>query len=385
MDLLDIIKGGAGIVKDVFDFGKDIFGSDAGKLGLAALAAQQAAKERLPEMGGGTKLAYPGPAQLTRTMGVHPTLGTPLAYYDYGPPIQAVGPTAATAATGEEERAALERLIAAGGLGQDADGPSATNTPGTPMENPQTGILDSQGVPLTVGDLVGQVVNVGSMLTNPLGFALQAAAGKLPGTVVKGMMTPVVTINPQAIALAEMLGVSVNTAQGFLDLGFGSPGSTTEQSTVGMDMFGPDGPGGAAGAGPGADSSDSSAGDISGAGLGWAKGGPVAQYAAQGGLMHAYAHGGHVNMEDGGFVLTKRAVDGAGGPRGLAALVPGAQPIRGPGTGTSDSIPATIHGAKGQTPARVSNGEAYVPRDTVQRMGGARQMYNLMNNLQRRA
>jgi hypothetical protein len=113
--------------------------------------------------------------------------------------------------------------------------------------------------------------------------------------------------------------------------------------------------------------------------------GPLAQYAANGGLMHAYAHGGHVNMEDGGFVLTKRAVDGAGGPRGLAALVPGAQPIRGPGTGTSDDIPATIHGAKGQTPARVSNGEAYVPRDTVQRMGGARQMYNLMNNLQRRA
>ena len=113
--------------------------------------------------------------------------------------------------------------------------------------------------------------------------------------------------------------------------------------------------------------------------------GPLAQYAAQGGLMHAYAHGGHVNMEDGGFVMTKRAVDGAGGPRGLAALVPGVRPIRGPGTGTSDSIPATIHGAKGQTPARVSNGEAYVPRETVQRMGGARQMYNLMNNLQRRA
>lgn len=112
--------------------------------------------------------------------------------------------------------------------------------------------------------------------------------------------------------------------------------------------------------------------------------GPVAQYAANGGLMHAYAHGGHVNMEDGGFVMTKRAVDGAGGPRGLAALVPGVRPIRGPGTGTSDSIPATIHGPRGQTPARVSNGEAYVPRETVQRMGGAQQMYDLMNNLQRR-
>ena len=113
--------------------------------------------------------------------------------------------------------------------------------------------------------------------------------------------------------------------------------------------------------------------------------GPIAKYAAQGGLMHAYAHGGHVNMEDGGFVMTKRAVDGAGGPKGLAALVPGVRPIQGPGTGTSDSIPATIHGPRGQTPARVSNGEAYVPRETVQRMGGAQQMYDLMNNLQRRA
>jgi hypothetical protein len=107
--------------------------------------------------------------------------------------------------------------------------------------------------------------------------------------------------------------------------------------------------------------------------------------AAQGGLMKAYRQGGHVNMEDGGFVMTKRAVDGAGGPRGLARMLPGARPIRGPGTGTSDSIPATINGPRGQTPARVSNGEAYVPRRTVQNAGGAQQLYDLMNNLQRRA
>jgi len=120
--------------------------------------------------------------------------------------------------------------------------------------------------------------------------------------------------------------------------------------------------------------------------------GPIAQYAANGGLMQAYATGGvtgthrrPMQMEDGGFVMTKRAVDGAGGPRGIAQMLPGARPIVGPGTGTSDSIPATIHGPRGQTPARVSNGEAYVPRETVQRMGGAQQMYDLMHNLQRRA
>lgn len=113
--------------------------------------------------------------------------------------------------------------------------------------------------------------------------------------------------------------------------------------------------------------------------------GPVAQFAAQGGIMQAYAQGGPVAMEDGGFVMTKKAVDGAGGPRGIQSLLPGARPIRGPGTGTSDSIPAYIRGRNTVTPARVSNGEAYVPRRTVQQAGGSRQLYNLMNMLQRRA
>ena len=116
--------------------------------------------------------------------------------------------------------------------------------------------------------------------------------------------------------------------------------------------------------------------------------GPIAKYAAQGGLMQAYAQGGSVRpfpMQDGGFVMTKRAVDGAGGPQGLAQLLPNARMIRGPGTGTSDSIPATIQGRNGVTPAKVSNGESYVPPEGVEQAGGAQALYNLMNNLQRRA
>jgi hypothetical protein len=116
---------------------------------------------------------------------------------------------------------------------------------------------------------------------------------------------------------------------------------------------------------------------------------PVPQrMAAQGGLMQAYRQGGSVRpfpMQDGGFVMTKRAVDGAGGPRGIGALLPAVRPIRGPGTGTSDSIPATIRGRNGVTPAKVSNGEAYVPPQAVRQAGGAQQMYALMNRLQRRA
>lgn len=109
--------------------------------------------------------------------------------------------------------------------------------------------------------------------------------------------------------------------------------------------------------------------------------GPVARYAASGGIVNAYANGGATQtfpMQDGGFVMTKRAVDGAGGPQGMKRQIPEAVPIRGPGHGTSDSIPAYIEGQNGTVPARVSNGEMYVPpgRDT-------RGLYALMRALEK--
>lgn len=113
--------------------------------------------------------------------------------------------------------------------------------------------------------------------------------------------------------------------------------------------------------------------------------GPIAQYAAQGGIMHAYAHGGQVKpfpMQDGGFVMTEDAMKGAEKtvPGGIYALLPETEPIIGPGTGKSDSIPAYIRGRNNVTPARVSNGEGYVPpgRNT-------KQLYALMKSLERRA
>ena len=111
--------------------------------------------------------------------------------------------------------------------------------------------------------------------------------------------------------------------------------------------------------------------------------GPIAQYAANGGVMHAYAQGGAVRpfpMQDGGFVMTKRAVDGAGGPQGMRQRIPEAVPIRGPGHGTSGSMPAFIQGPNGRTPAKVSNGEMYVPpgRNT-------QALYALMRAMERKA
>jgi hypothetical protein len=105
-------------------------------------------------------------------------------------------------------------------------------------------------------------------------------------------------------------------------------------------------------------------------------------YAAKGGEMHSVPE-----LEDGGFVLTKKSVDGMGkgdnkrGQRAAAAGL-GAIPIKGPGTGTSDSIPTTIDGKR---PALLSNGEAYVPRDQVKRRGGAKKFYALMKQAEREA
>ena len=105
-------------------------------------------------------------------------------------------------------------------------------------------------------------------------------------------------------------------------------------------------------------------------------------YAAKGGEMHSVPQ-----LEDGGFVLTKRAVDGMGkgsnerGQRAAAAGL-GAIPIKGPGTGTSDSIPTSIDGVR---PAKVSNGEAYVPRKRVKQAGGAKRLYALMRQAEQDA
>jgi len=116
---------------------------------------------------------------------------------------------------------------------------------------------------------------------------------------------------------------------------------------------------------------------------------PVIGYTASGEKIYQnrFAKGGVPMLEDGGFVLTKKAVDGLGkgsnkkgqkaASRGLGAI-----PIKGPGTGTSDSIKTSIEGKR---PALVSNGEAYVPKKQVAKRGGAKAFYALMSKAEKQA
>jgi hypothetical protein len=98
---------------------------------------------------------------------------------------------------------------------------------------------------------------------------------------------------------------------------------------------------------------------------------------------------GGVNMQDGGFVVPADTVSHFGNgstDAGLKLLNSrlGAKPIKGRGDGMSDSIPAMINGKQ---PARIADGEAYVPPEMVKKIGkgsskaGAKRLYNMMDKV----
>ena len=99
---------------------------------------------------------------------------------------------------------------------------------------------------------------------------------------------------------------------------------------------------------------------------------------AMGGLT-AFNSGG---LQDGGFVLPADVVAHLGNgstTAGYKVLAKGlgARPIKGKGDGMSDSIPTTIDGKQ---PARVADGEAYVPAEKVKEVGPKR-LYKMMEKV----
>jgi hypothetical protein len=95
-----------------------------------------------------------------------------------------------------------------------------------------------------------------------------------------------------------------------------------------------------------------------------------------------FAQGG---LADGGFVVPADVVSHLGNGSTDAGLKHlhksmGAKPIRGAGDGMSDSIKTTIDGKQ---PARIADGEAYIPPHAVQQRGGAKNLYNMMNKVRK--
>jgi hypothetical protein len=100
-----------------------------------------------------------------------------------------------------------------------------------------------------------------------------------------------------------------------------------------------------------------------------------------------FARGGVPKLEDGGFVVPADVTFYLGnhntekGQQRLAQMY-GGQPIKGPGTGLSDSIPTSI---EGREPARIANGEVYIPRKAVMSHGGADKFYSMMDKVRKKA
>lgn len=83
------------------------------------------------------------------------------------------------------------------------------------------------------------------------------------------------------------------------------------------------------------------------------------------------ASGGEVNMDDGAFVMDARTVSELGNGSSNAGIEHlqklGGQPVRGPGDGVSDSVPANIGGRQA---ARVARDEVIFPARAVRQLGG---------------
>ena len=102
------------------------------------------------------------------------------------------------------------------------------------------------------------------------------------------------------------------------------------------------------------------------------------------------AAGGNVNLRDGSFVVDARTVselgNGSSGAGQELLARHGGQPIRGPGDGVSDSIPASIGGRQR---AKVARDEVKFDPEAVQRLGGgdlqrgAKKLYALMEKAQK--
>jgi len=125
----------------------------------------------------------------------------------------------------------------------------------------------------------------------------------------------------------------------------------------------------------------------------WSRGGAL-RYAGGGGITNIPKFQAGGDMESDAFVVPADVVSALGngstkaGLQRLNEYLGIALPIEGEGDGLSDDIPATI---EGDQPARVADGEAYVPPEIVAQLGGgdpergAAMLYTMMDKIRESA
>ena len=133
-----------------------------------------------------------------------------------------------------------------------------------------------------------------------------------------------------------------------------------------------------------------------GSGGGAAKGGRIRSYAMGGGIGQRYPEPDDNDMPQGaanGGIMGAHAENNPDAPSypmqgTIGSYSDGGQLLKGPGTGQSDDIPATIGGKQ---PARLANEEFVVPADVVSMLGdgssesGAKRLYEMLDRIRKAA
>jgi hypothetical protein len=97
---------------------------------------------------------------------------------------------------------------------------------------------------------------------------------------------------------------------------------------------------------------------------------------------------GSAGLETGGFVFPADVISKAGngstdaGFEKLSSVLGGLRRINGKGDGMSDSIPTKIDGKQ---PAAVAKDEGYLTPQQVQRLGGSKRLYAMLDNIRKQA
>jgi hypothetical protein len=242
--------------------------------------------------------------------------------------------------------------ITSGGSGRVFDQTSASN-----LASQMAGLSNTDLSGSDFGSLVNRFTDAGSGVLSSIGEGLASLGGGGAGGESPGFLDKILSAGKEALPdlLKTLLSKGADAASGLLGAGGGLGGLATGAllaSLLNKKDAAPQAPSyiglGAAGPAPAAEAPKFVA---------------LPSQAQSYKSMMGMKDGGPVHMQSGDFVFSKKAMDKVGGVKGLAKRGYNAEKIVGPGTGTSDSIPATIDGKE---VARVANGEGLI-------RGGAKQ------------
>jgi hypothetical protein len=299
---------------------------------------------------------------------------------------------------------------AAGGAGLTSAGAAAPSAVGTTLPGASTSVLPSTGYSIAPSATT-QGLSMSSAAPMNAGIAsLQAPAGALtPGATTGAAMGGMDALKYGSMALAPGIMYQPNLGPS------GMPGEGEDTEDVsGRYEYRANPTGGIRPAGAPRTSEAqyfepefrrrmAQGGAVKKSGDGRAAGAPSSFYYMSREMQNneGFAQGGITDLANGGFILAADIPSAVGegnteaGYREIAAVLPGAMPIRGKDKGQADTVKTSIDGKQ---PARVAHGEMYVPPEALEKLAkdpkatkeqrraqGAKKLYAMMDKVRKQA